>query len=306
VVGRSHSRSARKQLIESLQDALELPVLAVCVGTRGYTIANLDEHAARAFMEMLRRNVDADEVALLLIGEGGYPVFADAVVRTLEQRGVRATAVVPHRVAGVFTNIALACERIIFHEHGSLGAYDQSLLGRQLTELDATTLEAWRALPEEIKTLGPRSYELARDRHLAELHTRLLERIVSRSASELSESLRHELSSARLGDQLSLGPGELQSFGLDATTVAEHRDLVWAIYETYEELFELRDKQEPLFTESGVADEVEFEPARGVVGAVIEGARAELVFELDTGRPDPDTGMLEGEWLWSRLSRDEV
>ncbi|MGM0556414.1 MAG: SDH family Clp fold serine proteinase [Myxococcota bacterium] len=302
MVRRPHSRKARRALLEQLEDALELPVLAVCSGTRGYAIANLDEHAARAFIEMLRRNVEDDEVALLLIGEGGYPVFADSVVRTLAQRGMDATAVVPHRVAGVFTNVALACDRIYLHEHGSLGAYDQSLLGRQLTELDAATLEAWRELPDAVKTLGPRSFEIARDRHLGRLHARLLERILSRSKSEISQDLEGALSSARLGDQLSLGAGELQALGLEATTVEEHQELVWTIYETYEELFELRDKQEPLFTESDVGDEVEFEPARGVVGAVIEGARAELVYQLDTGRPDPDTGMLEGEWLWSSLS----
>lgn len=305
MVSRPHSRKARQALLERLRDALELPVLAICSGTRGYTIANLDKYAARAFIEMLRRNVDADEVALVLVGEGGFPAFADSVVRTLDQQGVRATAVIPHRVAGVYTNVALACERILLHDHGSLGAYDQAPLGRELTELDAATLDAWRGLPEHVKSIGPRSYELARDRHLAELHARLLERVLSRRDDELAEQLGAALSTARLGEQLSLGAAELSELGLDAEVIGDHAELVWEIYEAYEELFELRDKQEPLYTESDVGDEVEFEPARGVVGAVIEGPRAELRFELDTGRPDPDTGMLEGEWLWSRLPSRE-
>lgn len=301
MVSRAYDRKTRRELLQDLEDALERPVLAVCSGTRGYNIANLDIHGARAFIEMLRRNVQGEKLAILLVGGGGYPAFADSVARALRQRGVGAMAVVPNRVAGVYTSIALACDHILLHEHGSLGAYDQAPLGRELTALDAATLEAFRELPDEVKSLGERAFELARDQHLAGLHARLIERLFSDADQGIADSVRDALSSTRLGNQLSLGASELAALGLEADTTADHDDLIWRIFQTYEELFELRDRQEPLYTESDVGDEVEFEPARGVIGAVIEGTEAELLYELDTGRPDPDTGMLEGEWLWSRL-----
>jgi hypothetical protein len=77
-------------------------------------------------------------------------------------------------------------------------------------------------------------------------------------------------------------------------------ELIWTIYRAYEREFEVLEVAMPQFTQSQVADEVEFAPATEKTGALIEGVHDQFVFEIDTGSPDPDTDMFKGEWRWER------
>ena len=297
-------RESRAGLLGALSRERDYPVLAICSGSGGFNVTNLGEDGVRAFVEILEREVDDDasRVGLFLLGEGGYPSFADGVTRSLRERGLEVEVIVPYRVSGVFTTMALSADRVIMHPNASVGAFDQPPLGRRVVDVTIATLEYFDQLPEVGHTLEDRAPELARDRFFARLHRRVVERVVGDLDSGVGARVVRELSLDSLGEELAVGATELETIGLACETAEDQfRESIWELFEVYEDIFEMRDKQEPLFHESDVADEVEFEPARGLVGAVIEGPDEALVFELDTGRPDPDTGMLDGEWLWSDL-----
>jgi hypothetical protein len=316
----------RNQLLAELSDEIGMPVIAVANGWCGNNVVNLGEEGARAFIEVLdaelaaqpETSADAPEpVALFLVGRGGYPAFADGVWRALTGRGLEVTAIVPHRVDGALSLLALSSQHRLMHPYGALGAYDRRPLGRLEAKLDADVVRGLAGLAEGgmaegglagagVAKLGLDDVtslsQIAGERRYAQLSRHLMKRMLGGTESGLGARVERDLCADLLGADLALSANELDKLGL-VTAVAEGRssELVWQLYRAYERELEVLEVAMPRFTQSQVADEVEFAPATGLTGAVIEGVHDQLIFELDTGSPHPDTGMLKGEWLWDRL-----
>ncbi len=295
--------SPRIQLLSELADAMGMPVVAVVSGWFGDHVVNLDELAARAFIDVLdgelEHHDDTDHIGLFLLGRGGFPAFADGLWRALRGHGLASTAVVPYRIDGAHSLVALSAEERLFHPHGALGAYDRRPLGRVKARLDADVVFGLGEMPalgiDDPATIA----EIAYERRQAQLAHHVMARMVGGTDSGVGARIERAMNARALGTELGLSAGELERLGLDCQTLADERAaLVWQLFEAYEVELELLEPPTPRYTESDVANEVEFVPATGVTGALIEGAHQSLCYELDTGRPDPDTNMLDGEWLW--------
>ncbi|MFP4600152.1 MAG: hypothetical protein ACLFVJ_17985 [Persicimonas sp.] len=273
----------RAQLIARLSEELGMPVITVAASWHGDNAVDLAEEGARAFVSVLEAELeaaradsdsDAEHVGLFLLGRGGFPVFAEGVWRVLRGRGLKAHAIVPYRADGAFTLIALTAERCLLHPYASLGAYDRC------------PITAVSASPGQ-------QQKLAR---------RLMERIVGGTDAGLGARVARCLGAESLGSQLGLASDELERLGIDSQiTRGDRADLVWDLYRAYESELDILEPPTPRYTPSDVADEVEFEPATGLCAAIIEGSAQSVHFELDTGSPDPETGVLEGRWMWEML-----
>jgi hypothetical protein len=290
--------AGRAELLAAVGDLIDAQVIAVASGWRSNRVVNLDEAAVRVFIDVLDAKLEAaepvEEVALVLVGRGGWPRFAEGVWRAVRGRGLRLTVVVPYRVDGVFSLLALAADERILHPYGALGAYDRRPLGQIKARLDA---ESAALLTRDEAVVESARAEIAFERRHAGLARGLMQRLVGDIDPALFESAIAELGTRRLGSQLAIGAAELDRIGLDSRLAdGELAALIWRLYRAYEHALGVREPPTPRYTESQLADEVEFEPAVGVTGALIETSDINRRFELDTGRPDPDTNMLDGRW----------
>lgn len=299
---------SRSDLLAAFADELGMPVIAIASGWTGNNLANLGEEGARAFIKVLDAELAActtmpESLGLYLVGRGGFAGFADGVWRALSGRGIAVTAIVPHRIDGVASLLAASSQRRLMHPYGALGAYDRRPLGRLHAKLDSDTLHGLAGLEElgRVELEDTRIAEIACERRQAQLSRQVMRRMLGGTESGLGARIERQLCADALGVDLALSGAELDKLGLD-TTVADGRtaELIWQLYEAYERELEVLEAAMPRFTQSQVADEVEFAPATGKTGAIIEGVHDELRYELDTGSPDPDTDMLKGEWLWDQ------
>jgi hypothetical protein len=198
------------------------------------------------------------------------------------------------------------------HPYGALGAYDRRPLGRLEAKLDSDSLRGLGGLQEmSIDALGlagaRKITTIASERRQAQLSRQLMRRMLGGTESGLGARVERHLCADALGQDLALSASELDKLGLESAVADGHAaDLIWQLYQAYERELEVLEVALPRFTQSQVADEVEFTPATGKTGAVIEGVHDKLIFELDTGSPDPDTNMLKGEWMWDRVGAEEL
>lgn len=312
----------RGDAIAALSDALEMPVIAVVAGWLGDRRVDLGEEALRAFLHVFDAEMAAwkeatgkgDEVAIYLVGRGGYPEFAQGLARALRGRGVHATAVIPEQINGTFALAALGMEQRLMHPYAAIGAYDCPALRGARGAPDADTLrelEVFHKLESSAAfmnadLLPPRALvAIAHQRRQARHARQLLGRLLGEEKPKLPvdpgahSSVASELSMRTLGAHLALCAEELGDLGV-STVVASpaQAELIWRLFEFYEEEFQVLHPAVPRYTKSGIGDEVEFAPAMEMTGAVIEGGQEKFVYELDTGRPDPESGMLDGNWRW--------
>lgn len=321
--------AARQGLLSRLTAELGMPLVAIVSAWRGDQRVNFGEESLRAFFAVLDAQLQAwqaqhaepaSQVGVFLVGRGGFPAFADGVVRAVRERGLSMTALVPSQVDGALSLVALGAEQRLLHPYGALGAYDRPALGRVRWELNAEIMRHLGGLtapvvapeadgapnpwnPRALLDLGGRAWQA----HLAaaSLHRMLAahshheER--SNGDAELTVRIERALSTRFLGHDLALSASEIDALGLATRCLqAEPAEIAWELFELYERGLGILEPPAPRYTASEVADEVEFALATDIVGAIIEGSHRRLVFELDTGRPDPDTSMLLGQWRWER------
>jgi hypothetical protein len=299
---------SRSQLLAELSEALGQPVVAIVSGWQGDNIVNLGDEAVRAFLEVLdeeleRAEDEVDSVALYLVGRGGFPVFAEGVWRALSGRGIETTAVVPYRADGIYSLLCLSAKQLLMHPYGAVGAYDRRPLGRFKARIDGESLLGLSEVASLEIAGADALAELGFERRQAQLCRELMKRMVGGTESGTGARVERSLCAESLGGELALSAAELDRVGLSAR-VADPTlaSLIWRIYCAYEQELEILEPPTPRYTASDVADEVEFAPAMGLTGALIEGRHRQIRYELDTGSPDPDTNMLTGEWLWEPMS----
>lgn len=273
----------RAGAIDALSGALGMPLIAVAAGWAGEHRVDLGEDALRAFLHVFDAELarpgaaSGDEIAIFLVGRGGLPEFAQGLCRALRGRKLRATALIPAQINGAFTLAALGMPRRLMHPYAALGAYDLAALG------------------------GPAQDPRRHMRHTRQLLGRLLgEADGALQPGALAQGrAQTELSAHMLGPHLGLDAAQLNELGIDAQVAnTQQAALIWQLYELYERAFQVLQPAVPRYTASEFADEVEFAPAMELTGALIEGTQRTFVYELDTARPDPDSGMLDGVWRW--------
>ena len=297
------SETTRSQVFEALarlEGQLERPVVLVAAGWLQERGVNLDGVAARLLADVLHQI--EGRPALALLARGGRASFADGARRLLTAHQVQ-TSCVLGELDGAASVLALCAPRLLLLAGTGLGSPGRGPLGRGGVGLNPRVVElleaGWAQLPEPRRRqalqvahqrLGRRELELA-------AHA-LVDQLASKrppSAGVLSEALSVD----RLGDELALGAAELAELGVDASWVSgEVAQAMWALREACEEHLSLKQRPRPRYTELvELGGEAEFEMATHEPGALLLSRQGGFVMELDTGSPDPDTGLLAGQWV---------
>jgi hypothetical protein len=177
------------------------------------------------------------------------------------------------------------------HHHGGVGAYDAGPLRADDVRLD-------HHLIDDVPALGGIHYADNDHTLPARLAAGMRERRLARALGErLADGDKlNALSHLRLGTDHGLGADELAEAGFEVEATDD--DALWQLYLAAEEALGILSSPAPRYTESDIGTEVEFEPAVGLLGALVESRKSSYDFELDTGRPDPDTGRYAGAWNW--------
>ena len=259
--------------------------------------------AGRVFLEAARRRQSRgkkfDRATVFVMGRGGHPAFAESVARALRAEYGDYDVIVPTMVNGAFSLIISGAEKIWLHPYAGVGAIDVGPVTQQGHEMDAIVYDDVPAMgglgAADVEKLAGR---LARERHWRRMSRNLAGRI-GRDAVDVSLALAVE----DLGQELSLEAKDLCTFGFTAETLSgAAAKLVWSLYESLEMELGVRRKPSPRYTETDIAGEVEFEAAVGLEAACIETTRDCFSYVLDSGRPDPDTGVYHGEWDLDAIS----
>jgi hypothetical protein len=258
-------RGAPPKLFERLADALEMPVVSCVAGWRHDLAVDLDELAARHLIERIEAVAEDGPVALFLAGRGGTLGFADLVRRTA--RRVELHVVIPYLSTGRVALAAVSGAMLRVGRYGAIGAFDAPCANVSIP------VDSGAALG-------------------------LARRVLDDDPAALSV--------AALGSEGGLAGDEIAALlGRCVVAVEPAADAIaWELFQAYESALGLLESPTPRYEESEVGDEVEWEFAVGVPGAFIESDDVSRVYLLDTGKPDPDTGRLDGEWALP--GRDEV
>jgi hypothetical protein len=235
-------------------------------------------------------------VALVLVGRGGRPGFADALLRLLAAHGRPIISALPTRVCGAFTLLALGSSRIAMHPLAGLGAYD-ALPARRPEP--TPSVESLSGLDPSIAQSGPdrRRFEMGRVAHMRRLARTVINRLFEGVKSGQGERIADKLGIDRLGFELGLSADELHSVGLPAVMMrGDDREALWELYQEIEQELRLSGPPPKRYVESEEGDEVEFEPARDVPGGLVATRQGRAELTLNTGKPHPETEMLEATW----------
>lgn len=291
------------EYLTALEDSFGVPIVLIASRWREERAVDLGRQAARILHEIFdglpgEYDRPPEQLGLFLVGQGGRPEFVNSVTRMLAGFDVAYRCFVPGVINGAYTLLALGGDEVVVHPYGGLGAFDAAPARRIAGRLDLETLSALREHTiegdEALAGSLPRLAEMA---HLRRLARRQLGRVVDGIDEGTGARVAREMTVDRLGRELALGVRELENIGVPARRADEaERDVMWELHEAVESKLGLRGPVPERYTEAELAEEVEFEPAREVCGAVIESAYHSAVFELDTGSPDPETNMLKGRW----------
>lgn len=292
-----------REHLTALEDTFGVPVILVASRWREERAVDLDRSAARYFLEIFdglpgEYDRPPESIGLFLVGQGGRPEFANTIYRTLKGFDIEYRCFVPGIVSGAYTLLALGAEETVLHPYGGLGAYDAPPARRIEGRVDLETLAALRPhLHSEDADLTDDIPRLAEMAHLRMLARQQLERVVDGTESGAGARVAREMTIDRLGGELALGADELESIGVAARRADEaEREVMWRLNGAVEQDLGLRGEVPERYTESELGEEVEFEPATSVPGAIIQSAHQSAIYRLDTGKPDPETSMLHGTW----------
>lgn len=264
-------------LLGELETSLGVPTFALFSHWRGEYAVDLDEEAGRHLSTMIierSRETKTKQVALIVDARGGYPAFADAVLRTIRQLDLELQTILMGRVDGSIGLLALGARLITLHPQAGLGALDSGLcvVPRSTSGMINSVRQDQRIIARQIAR-----YHLRKGDKSGSID-QLFEASLGQGATAPAELLEE------IGLNLRIAPEPL------AEQLEELRR--WAagalnLFETPGARFKVSDQW---------AEEVEFEPATTISAAAIIGIDAGWIHDLDTGSPDPDAPRLTGRW----------
>lgn len=289
-------------MIGELETSLGVPTFGFFANWSGEYSVDADEEAGRLLSQAIierMRGQRSDRVALIVAARGGYPAFADAVLRSVDHLDVELEVLIPCRIDGAAGLIALGADSITLHPGVGIGAVDVGLCVAPRPPLDASLVGHLSVEPSKIPELDESRKavltRLAYDRLLRRRQRQMAGRLLEPGPGEGAVDWMLESS---LGSGMTVGAGRLRKAGLQVRIAPE------PLAEQLEELLDWGRQTLQLFESPGtrfefsdeLETEVEFEPATRVPAAAIVETGSVWLHELDTGSPDPDAPRLQGRW----------
>ncbi len=299
-------------IIGELETSLGVPTVVFVANWTGEYSVDADEKAGRlvadAIVDRLRAE-GGDRIALVIAARGGYPAFADAVLRTTRQLDVKLEALVPCRIDGAAGTVAAAADAATLHPGAGIGALDVGLCVAPRRPMNAALFAHCPVDPVRFAELDPADQSdlarLAFDRFIRDEQRRMAGYLLG---ADLQQETVDWLLDARLGAGMTTGVDRLNEIGVDARVapdpLAEQLEelIDWArgalhLFETPDDRFRVSED---------IETEVEFEPATLVPAAAILSGDMVWLHQLDTGSPDPDAPRLFGRWtFWNPTENQE-
>lgn len=267
--------------LKKLEKSLKCKILVIASASRQDIAVDLNELAAKHIRTLCK---DGEKYTVVLFGGGGELGFADSVKRTLGNFD----AIVGDRISGSLSLLALCADTIQMSKHGAIGAFDSGLFWRPDASIDGFVYDDIPALGG-LKT----DHDPMMPGRVAQLRNFQRRAKIWLEANGPTFEI-DRLKSVNLGLDTGLSEtqiGEL-GFSTNALNASDLLDLLNVLDE------KLGNKSVPLlrYSESDLADEVEFEFAAEVPGAIISTSERSFTYALDTGNPNPDTGQFVGGW----------
>ena len=290
-------------MVGEFENSLGVPTMAFFANWSGEYAVDADEEAGRLLSAMLverLRREPVDEAALIIGARGGYPAFADAVLRTVEHLEIDLQVLVPCRIDGMAGLIAASAASVTLHPGAAIGAADSGLCVVPRRDLDASLFPHCPVDPGDLAEMDEAQEatvaRLANDRLIRRQQRRMAGHLVA--AADVGEETADWLLETTLGDGMSVGVEALTDTGIDARVAPEPlAEQLEAFVEWATETLHLFERPGDRFEVSDdLATEVEFEPATLIPAAAIIGVDSVWLHHLDTGSPDPDAPRLQGQW----------
>lgn len=281
--------------LEELSSALGASVVVVASSWRKGAQVNLDEAALVPLRAVLQGSA-APPRALFVMGRGGRVSFADGARRLLGQ--ALTTSYVSGLTTGALTLSALCAPELVLGQGAGLGAFDVGPLGPMVGRWSVELMPRLMQLPL-IASLEPeRQAPVALGLAMQAQERVIAGHLCAMICPELDDSAMSQLMTHWLSDALGLDAAQLVALGLKARLASpEELRPLGHLEDALASLLRLHEPAGPRFVSSELVNEVEFEMATTEVGAIIATAQTAWIYELDTGRPDPDTGLFDGVWV---------
>lgn len=269
------------KLIKKLEKTLKTKLLIVACATRQDIAVDLDELAAKHIRALCE---DDEKYTVVLLGGGGELGFADSVKRTLGSFDV----IVGDRISGSLSLLALCSDKINMSKYAAIGAFDSGLFWQPEATINGFVYDDIPALgglnTEHDPTMPGRVAQLRNFQRRAKIWVEANARTFDLD----------RLKSVNVGLDTGLSEGQMTDLGFSTTCL--HTPQLQELLNVLDE--ELGNKSIPLprYSESDLADEVEFEFAAEVPGAILSTSKRSFIYALDTGTPNPDTGQFVGGW----------
>ena len=265
-------REARLKLISTLEKKFESVVLVYFTADAPIVGGRIGEDAPRTMFDHLRAFGKQNRLALFLYSPGGVMETPWKIVAMLREFCKEFYVIVPYKAYSAATMIALGADKIYMTRKAELGPIDPSLEavvpktgpGPALPNLGVEDISAYIAFMRKRVGLSDQtalaSAATALAQHLTPPLLGRLERIYShirlvarnllslhnpplddRQISSITEALTEKLYVHGHG----IGRKEATSLGLDVKSLDEkEEEAVWALYEAYEPVFRLRERQD--------------------------------------------------------------
>ena len=276
--------------LDAFERASQTRVLVVAANWRGDRAVDLDEDALHLVDELMRARAESGApLCVWCVGRGGRLGFADGMRRRLPKDAI---ACVPDVTRGALTLVALGATRLELGLAAGLGAYDSGTLGR------LPGVWSLQTLPYVDRPLMAQLDPEHASRVVLKLAQDASRRAQARACAHLmvNPQVADALSADALGDELALGTSALSQLGLQATRTPQWREAFDDLWDAICEHLGLRDSVESRAQQDVLMGEIEFDLTSTYPGALLAMAHKSWTLQLDAGLPDPDSGMLKGQW----------
>lgn len=285
--------------IRALSKYLGRPVVLVASHWLADRRVDLDEQALPILDAVLPAITNIDMV-MVCLGRGGHLAFADGLRRRLMVYD-HVTTCALDLVNGVMSMAMLMGHGQLYRKQAGLGAYDVGSLGGEPPKWQAHLLPfvdqtIFNLLDrEQAERVALRLAHTSYERQQALYFMQTLSQSI-----DASEDVLKALSFESLGTHQGLDPNALARLKINAKiATSSQQSLLDDIYLACDALLTLRSKPESRFSTVDLIDEVEFDLNSTYPGAIFASSQYCYVYQLDSGSPDPDTGILKGQWVSS-------
>lgn len=267
------ARAKRVDIIKKLEGIRNSRVLTYICSDRQGAAANIGDDAVRPMYDLVRKIGKTKKIDLFLYSRGGAVEVPWRIISMFREHCKELCALIPYRAHSAATLIALGCDRLVMGPKAELGPIDPALSrmtpqegGTPVQEeirvedvmsyigflRDKAGLGDQAALADNVRILADKlSPWVLGNIYRTHSHIRMVARKMLGSHGSRMEDQRANLIVDALAEKTylhghAIGRTEGEELGLPVDTPQQEvEDLMWSLFELYEEALEMRRPLDP-------------------------------------------------------------